>query len=588
MPPRGIAGAPCVHAFMHPRDVQPLVEAYLVIDQPRQRHTHWSTALAPLDARRAPPLAAVAAYYDASADQALLALRYDELALGRDGLTYVVEIALLEEIGMIQPAELTQGDRRRFLGERLARCALQVMDHRGVVETLAELVRRIREQRSAGKAATIGTVRAPSSPPPIPPAARRPRAEMRGDTADPVLLVNPKGTRDDLPQAEQVKLAKSTRDELPRQAPPPAPPARAERSASISPHVIPRNSRAQTVEVPASEAYRMATSSMPSSMPSMSGPTPPGIIYARYLRSGRWVPIRIGALSLKGAALLTGALPRIHDHVDVALSFGGHRALVRGNVGKVSSQHEAQLSGASTFSVSFDLDDASRRQLTQLLTAARAANVTIKPPPARSARRFPVEMQVGLGTSRGVVRGEALDVSREGLFVRPAHALDMSSVVSFSSVLDDGEPCVGRARVVRHITEAEARVCGLAPGYGLSISDMGDADRDRWAAFLGRIEKRADRRILIGAAPARLAELQQGLAAYGYAVNGGSDPGALVQLAAADRPVDAALIDGNWLAPATSGEWIESLFAARNVPCVTVHGDVRRARATIDRLLSVS
>src|SRR5262249_21431426 len=141
----------------------------------------------------------------------------------------------------------------------------------------------------------------------------------------------------------------------------------------------------------------------------------PGIIYGRYLRSGRWVPIRIGALSLKGAALMAGALPRVDDRVEIALSYSTHRALVRGAVAKVSSMQEAAATGATTFSVNFDLDDESRRELTALLTAARAEKVTIKPPPARSTRRYPVEWPVSFGTVRGTVRAEALDVSTEGM-----------------------------------------------------------------------------------------------------------------------------------------------------------------------------
>src|SRR5262249_34029318 len=113
--------------------------------------------------------------------------------------------------------------------------------------------------------------------------------------------------------------------------------------------------------------------------------------------------------------------------------------------------------------------------------------------------------------------------------------------------------------------------------------------RLRWVHFLDRIERRADRRILIGASPARLAELQAHLAAAGYAVTGGTDPGALVQLASAEaRPVDAALLDAGWLSPATSGGWVESRFAARNVPCVTLHGDAKRARTIVDKLLAVA
>src|SRR5205814_256149 len=105
--------------------------------------------------------------------------------------------------------------------------------------------------------------------------------------------------------------------------------------------------------------------------------TPQGIIHARYLRSGKWVPVRIAALSLRGAALMSGALPRTGDHVDIALAFAEHRALVRGPVQKVSTKEETALTGTATFSVLFDLDDSGRRQLTQLLTAARTAHVTI-------------------------------------------------------------------------------------------------------------------------------------------------------------------------------------------------------------------
>ncbi len=592
---------------MNPRDYPPLVEAYLVIDQPRQRLSHWTGALAVLDTPDAPPLATVAAYYDPTTDQVLLALRYDVLAIGEAKLEFVVEVALLEEIGMIQPAELSDGDRKRFLSERLARCTLHVTDQRGVLNTLTELVRRLREQK-ANKPVVLAVL--PVRPPPIPAA----RGLPRGDTSDPVMLVKAKGTRDDLPPAQMSAkgtrndLVAATQTEFPRQ------------ERAVSPHVIARNSphRAPTVEMEPIEAYRMAAAAVPraqtptapapmAGQPPMqarrarsaseaatepftsvgTGPTPPGIIYARYLRSGRWVPIRIGALSLKGAALMSGALPRTNDHVDIALSFGTHRALVRGEVGKVSSLEESAITGTTTFSVDFQLDDAAKRQLTSLLTAARAANVTIKPPPPRTTRRFPVEWPVGIGTSRGVVRASALDVSRDGMFVRPSHALTLSSTVNFSSVLDDGEaPIAGRAKVVRHITEVEARAQGLAAGFGLQISDMGEADRAHWLAFLARIEKRAERRVLVGASPARLVELQSQLAALGYAVTGGTDPGALVQLASAEaRPVDAALIDAGWLTPQVSPEWVESLFAARNVPCVTLHGDARRARLAIDKLL---
>jgi hypothetical protein len=190
---------------------------------------------------------------------------------------------------------------------------------------------------------------------------------------------------------------------------------------------------------------------------------------------------------------------------------------------------------------------------------------------------------------RGAIRADALDISYGGMFVRPAHPLTLDATINFSVVLDDGaQPISGRAKVVREITENEARNAGLSAGFGLHISDMGDVDLGRWMRFLTRIEQRADKRVLVGATPGRLLELQTTLAAIGYAVSGGTDPGALVQLAGAERPVDAVLLDGEWLPPGASTSWIESLFSARKVPCVTLHGDAKRGRSAIDKLLAIT
>lgn len=636
--------------------IPPLVEAYLVVDQPRQRSGHWAQVLAPLDSSHAPPFAQLVAFYDPTADAAILWLRYDELALGPDRLAYLVAVAVAGEIGMIQPAELSDSDRRRFVHDRLARCTLRIDGRRSVVQALAELVKVVRDAKAAqvdtpARATKLGTVKRPGSVPPIPPLPRGTRDDVA--SAPPVLAKAsrdlpaletpepPAPPRTDLPRADRA------RDHLDRSTPPPIPePARTTTKKPgsgsgshprLSQHLVVRGkgsgSHAALVEqpfaapapapsgtpvspttaplVPASDepglpdaetrvtapprTRRLRSPSQVGTepyLPSTTNPAPavPTTIYARYLRSGRWVPIRIGALSLKGAALMTGALPRLHDHVDVALSFGGHRALVRGAVGQVTTEADARTTGAAAFNVRFELDDTSRRQLTSLLTAARAANITIKPPPPRTARRLPVEWPVGLGTTRGVIRAQALDVSRDGLFVRPSNPLVLDASLAFSAVLDDGgAPIAGRAKVVRHISDAIARSAGLVAGYGLHVVDMGDADRARWLHFVTRIEQRADRRVLVGAPPARLAELQAQLAGAGYAVTGGTDPGALVQLARGEtRPVDAAAIDASFLAPTMSAAWLESLFSERGVPCVTLRGDARGARAAVDKLLGIT
>lgn len=177
-------------------DMTPLVEAYLLIDQPRQRLGHWTAALAALDSPEAPPLASVLVLYDPTTDQALINLRYDALALGDDRLAFVIEVALLAEIGMIQPAELSEGERRRFLTGRLARCTMQVQSSRNAVAGLVELVRRLRDQRNVSK---------PSFEP----------TTTRGDTADPVLLVTAKGTRNNISPSSGAFAASKTRIDRP-------------------------------------------------------------------------------------------------------------------------------------------------------------------------------------------------------------------------------------------------------------------------------------------------------------------------------------------------------------------------------------
>jgi hypothetical protein len=735
----------------------PLVEAYLVLEQPRQRLVHWTAVLAPLDDERAPPLASVAAYYDPGPDHALIGLRYDELALGPSGLAYVVEVALLAEIGMVQPAELSEGDRRRFLSERLPQCSVIITDQRGVVSALGELIRRVREQRGRPTRDRAARAGRPPTAPRIPLLAAA-AARARGTDDDPVLLVQPASTRDELDRMRREQQAsleapaqrapkeggRESRDTLVdglpadsgapetaeapvplvqrRIAPPPVPDAAKARtrSAHVVPRTItpaappaqeahpaspaaggedrareptpptaplagadparagggPRPPRAPTVQMDPLEAQKLAAAGVsqagpfeaitevrgdarraalappahldragtpvgarrspapaslprgggagagsPAPLPSLGAPpvrdpsdplaaalgtvepfppeplAAPGIIYARYLRSGRWVPLRVGALSLRGAALMTGALPRLRDRVEVALAFGEHRALIRGPVHKISSAEETAQTGASSFSVAFELDETSRPQLTALLQAARAARVTIKPPPARGNRRYPVEWPVALGTVRGAIRGEALDVSRGGMFVRPVHALALDTDVTFTAVLDDsGPPVCGRARVVRFVDADEARVCAAASGYGLQLLDMMAPDRARWTSFLSRVERRGEKRVLLGAAVGRLAELQTALAAAGYAVVGAADPDRLAALASEDRAVDACLIDAGWIPPSPSGNWAESLFPTRVVPCVSLRDealasggmDPRRVRAAIDQVLGIA
>jgi len=578
-------------------DERSLVEAFLLVDAPRQRLSHWTNALAALDSPGAPPLATVTARYDAHADQAVLSLYYRATPSDPAPLSFVDDVAALAEAKLIQLVGLSSRERLRFRTERLAHCSLAVEHGSNVVAALQELVRQLRKHRASSQFPMLS----PFQPAPV---------------------VNAKGTRDELAVTEprrnqRMSDAAASRlgtatdsaapagpgefldsaqiivdDEIRYKVPPPLPrTARPSHGAAHSHHAPPDDS--QRVAAQNSTAQLAAAGDSPPRQPTQpetqTAASLPSQIFARYLRSGKWLPIRIGSLSLRGAVLLAGALPRLDDHVDIALSYRSQRALVRGKVRTVSSPRDVALTGTSTFSVSFDHDEATRGQLTALLTAARADNVMIKPPPSRGNRRFVVEWTVCLGTKRGVIKADAFDVSLSGMFVRPAVTLEIGSTCSFSIVVDDGgEAIAGRARIVRQLDEPAAASCGLAPGFGLALIEMSEADQPRWEAFIARIEKRTAKRVLIGAPAPRLAKLQTTLAGSGYAVIGVADPGALAQLATADiRPVDAALIDAGWLHRAATGSLVEDLFRSRNVPYVAAHGDMRAARSAIDMLLEV-
>ncbi|HEX2686642.1 MAG TPA: PilZ domain-containing protein, partial [Kofleriaceae bacterium] len=516
---------------MSSRVFQPLVEVFLLVEQPRQRLSHWTAALAPLDSPDAPPMATIDAYYDPTSNQAIFGLRYDELALGPSRLGFLVDLALLVEVGMIQPAELSEAERGRFVTERLARCTVHVEDQRHVVRALVELVRCIRDHKPVASSPAVEVM--PSTASRVLAAGALP-PRTRSDTLEPMPVVVAKGTRDfgsvqpPLPLVPRELAHGSVRqpksqflddvhahaaavpEPLPKQVitEPITPPAR-RRAALLpprreiprpSPHVVVRAgahragmaTRSPGQGQPMTQPMIEAAVAHPATdvltapyLPAAGDPLEPGTISARYLRSGRWLRIRICALSLKGATLMAGALPRVDDRIDVGLAYTNYRVLVCGVVEKISTSEESASSGKTTFGVRFELDEASRRELTALLTAARADKVTLKPAPMRSTRRYAVEWPICLGVGAAAVNAEALDVSTNGMFVAPPHALAIDAKLTFSAVLDDGISSVsGRSRVVRTLSDADARAAGLSPGYGLNIVEMPAEDRRRWSAFL--------------------------------------------------------------------------------------------------------
>jgi len=314
-------------------------------------------------------------------------------------------------------------------------------------------------------------------------------------------------------------------------------------------------------------------------------------ICVRYQRGGEWVTARLRSLSLKGSYLVAGALPRKGETVRIELAFARVKATVHGFVYHVTTIEDAIDTGAAGFALRFDQENTSQRnQLVALLKRARAAGITIKPPPERAAVRFPVNWPVRVGTRHGGFRADARDLSTGGLFVATGKNLD-GEELAFRLPLDNGQPPVcGRARVARKVTDDQALERGLETGYGLEIIGLSNSDAPRYQAFLARVRQRIERRVIVAAAPGRLKQLMSAFAAIGYSVTGGSETHALLQLASqSSRPPDAAVIDTSLGACGQDKNRVARDFSNRGVACVPSDNEPPTlTRAVVDRLLGVT
>ncbi len=626
---------------------------YLVLDQPRQRYTHWVEALAPLTGPGAPSPLQVDAYFVAAEDRALLALWY--LAGDSEAAALVAEVTRLAEIYVIDPACLAEPDRR-ILQDRLVECEVIVDRRTSIPDAMGELVRRARELRTQSPAPSTsartitgrrsmaeamgGPMARDSSSVLAATAVETERAEtqdwMRHDARAGRPASADRVERLERPEREDRRdERRDERGSQPRyDAPRPGPVGTRNDIAPLSPSspMLPR-ARRNTGMPPAPGAAR-SDGSFAGPLPAMPPPrrgdggasfsaggdglasattartsrdrrarteasTDPFLhafqaqaptFTARYLRGQRWAAAQLSQLSLEGAQLATVSLPRLGDAVFLALSFGEAEVAMRAEVTHVTEEAEAQLSGAASFQVKFALDDITRERLYTLLMRARAANAQLQPPPARKSRRTAVTWPVVLATPRGSIRAEARDVSERGLFVHPLRELPLEGNIGFSLVLDDQVTSVsGRVQVVRQLGIAEGEQRGLRWGYGLELTDLAGSHRQPWERFVARVRRRSARRVLVGAPAARFDELTQSLEAAGYPVLGAVEPSSVVQLAEAERrPLDAAVLDAEWMSAGGKMTWMESLMTARGIRCLISHGDPRRVYGELDRLLGVT
>ena len=283
------------------------------------------------------------------------------------------------------------------------------------------------------------------------------------------------------------------------------------------------------------------------------------------------MPVRARALSARGAYIVTSAPARLGDTVHVSVSCAGRTALVRGTVYHVTTADDAVSTGASGFAVRFpEYACPARTHLVQVLLAARGR------------RDLAAAAQPDLGAVSGALAGAARrragavprrgagHLGRRHVHRHPAGAREFGTEIRFAMPLNLAEVPIGAGPGRPHPGARRRRAARHAPGFGARILAMNAANRIRWDAFVGRVRRRTEKRILVGASPGRVEELAAGLFAAGYTVTSGSDLGLLMRVAELDPcPPDIAVIDADFDRTAAPSGWNEQVFASRQVQCVT-------------------
>jgi hypothetical protein len=264
-----------------------------------------------------------------------------------------------------------------------------------------------------------------------------------------------------------------------------------------------------------------------------------------FARGDGWQLGRARNLTREGVYIIAAATPRQGDIVDVKLSSGELCVILRGQVVYVTPEQATEALGAAGFGVRFLLANGEDRQKLEKLVQLTLGEgyASIRPAPPRRDVRYPVRWPVTLDLGHACASLAALDVSARGMFVAcNAPALPRTVDVSFE-IDDPGAPIQATARVARAVPAEVARLRGVAVGYGLEIVSLTQSDDARFKMFVARVGRRAEKSIIVAAAPTRANQLAAELSAAGYAALSVSEPDLVVQRASVPRPPDLVIVD---------------------------------------------
>lgn len=270
----------------------------------------------------------------------------------------------------------------------------------------------------------------------------------------------------------------------------------------------------------------------------------------RFRRGDAWQLARVRSMTRECISIATGTPPRRGDVVELELSAAGVVLCARSTVVGVATGDAAAALGASGFGARFLIASANERQkLEEILRILGADRLrSLDPPPRRRSARYPVEWPVFVRSQAGRVNVHALDVSRHGMFLGCDDSVAAAGGPLHVTVpLDDGgTPVLATARVARAIPDEVARSRGLRAGVGIELTALSHDDNERFTAFVGRVGRRAERDVVVGASASRLTELTTALTAAGYCTTGVANaPGLVKRAAAGTRLPDLVVLDAS-------------------------------------------
>ena len=305
----------------------------------------------------------------------------------------------------------------------------------------------------------------------------------------------------------------------------------------------------------------------------------PDHVEVRYRRGDSWQLARVRSMTREGVSVATGTPPRRGDVVELELAGAGVNLIMRSTVVGVAIGDAAAALGASGFGARFLLTgDDQREKLEEILRILGADKLrSLDPPPRRRAARYPVHWPVFVRSTQRRASLRALDVSPHGMFVGCADAVaPLEEPVHVTVPIDDGgTPVLATARVARQIASEVAQSRGLEAGIGIEFTALSQKDDQRFAAFVARVGRRAERDVVVCASAGRLSELTTALAAVGYCTSGVSDPNGLVARAAAGvRVPDLVVLDASAVRDNPKAiQTARRALAVRLIRMMTVDGD---------------